>query len=191
MLPLFVFAFTFAGMYFVNKSYAINSDTAIVDKAVKSGTVYQMERKNIYSWHLITHNFNTFSSTNASGTKLLRSKEKVENDYSYAVVYCAQEGKTLSQSSNRTRYTIDNEVVEKKLDETKRNKYKLLMPYMYPYITLGDLKTELKGSKGLGDAYETYDFKNLTAQEAITASQAAIWDIQKGYDSYYKYRGTI
>ena len=195
MLPLFIFVFTFIGMYYVNKSYAINSDTAVVNDAIASGTVYQMERKNTYSWHLITHNFNSFSSTNASGTKLIRTKDKVgdTDDYAYAVVFCAEEGKTLSQSSKRTRYAIDNKTVTKKLSSDKRTKLKTLMPYMYPYITLGSLKSELNGTNGIGDNYSKYNFDKLTVQEAITASQAAIWNIQKGYTDriYYSYRGTI
>ena len=78
---------------------------------------------------------------------------------------------------------------------------------MYPYINLGvegvetsdvsqikDLKSALLNQDiGLDEGiYSTYEFNKLTAQEAITAVQAAIWNIEKGKTSaYYAYRGTI
>ena len=163
-LPALVFVLVFIGMYYINKSYAINSDTAVVNPAIANGTQYSMIRKNTYSWHLITHNFNSFSSTNASGTKLIRTKNKIGGSYAYAVVYCATEGKTLSSSSKRTRYSIDSSNVTSRLNESKRNRLKTVMPYMYPYITLGNLKAMLQSDKGIGGSYSSYNFNNLTAQ---------------------------
>ena len=190
LLPILVFVLTFIGMYFINKSYAINSDTAVVNQAIKNGTKYSMIRKNTYSWHLITHNFRSFSSTNASGTKLLRTNSKINGSYSYAVVYCATEGEVLASSANRKRYSIDSSKVS--MSNAKKTKLKSVMPYMYPYTTLGNLKTTLKSSIGIGSSYSKYSFDKLTAQEAITASQAAIWNIRDGYSgAHYSYRGTI
>ena len=201
ILPILVFVGTFLLIRVLdNRSYAIiTSDNTTEQPAIPEGTVYKMLRKNTYSWHLITHNFNTFSSTNASGTKLLETKDAIDGSKYQAVAYCATEGKTLSQSSKRTRYSIDSSKVTK-LTDAKKTTLKSVMPYMYPYINLGKtsadtgtLKAALKDSNiGLnGTDYDTYQFDNLNVNEAITGVQAAIWNIQKGKTDYYKYRGTI
>ena len=194
LLPILIFVITFAGVYYINKSYAYNifSDQAEL-QTIKNGTKYKMLRKNTYSWHLITNNFTQFTSQNASGTKLIRTVDKVNDKYAYAVVFCATEGKTLSSTENRKRYSIDSSKVSA-LSTAKKTKLKAVMPYMYPYVTLGTLKTTLQDATlGIGDSYSKYSFGSLTAQEAITASQAAIWNIQKGYTTelHYSYRGTI
>ena len=166
-------------------SYAWNSDLPPA-KTIANGTKYNMIRKNIYSWHLITHNFNRFSSTNASGTKLIQSSDGKNQ----AVVYCAREGATLSSSSTRRRYILSNSNV-KKSSAVKKTLNKV-MPYMYPYITLGELKAALKDKKiGIGSNYSKYSFNSLTAQEATTAAQAALWNIIDGTTGYHQYRGTI
>ena len=202
MLPILVFLGTFLILRLLdNRSYAIiTSDDTTEQPAIPDGTVYNMIKKNTYSWHLITHNFNSFSSTNASGTKLLETKSNMKDGHKYkSVAYCATEGKTLSQSSKRTRYAIDSSNVTK-LNKTKKNTLKAVMPYMYPYINLGKtssdentLKSVLKSSDlGLnGNDYDTYQFDKLNVNEAITGVQAAIWNIEKGKTDYYKYRGTI
>ena len=201
VLPVLVFLGTFLVIKVLdNRSYAIiTSDNTSEQPAIPEGTVYKMIRKNTYSWHLITHNFNSFSSTNASGTKLLETKNAINGTKYKAVTYCATEGKTLSQSSKRTRYSIDSSKVTK-LNATKKATLKAVMPYMYPYINLGKtsadantLKSVLKSSTlGLnGNDYDTYQFDKLNVNEAITGVQAAIWNIQKGKTEYYKYRGTI
>ena len=182
LLPVLVFVLTFIGMYFINKSYAIYSDTAVVNEAVINGTKYYMVGKNTYSWHGITNGHRT------AGTKLMRTKEKINGKSYDAVVYCATENESLAADSNRTRYSIDK--ISMKSD--RKNKLKDLIPYMYPYVTLGSLKSTLKGDKGIGSNYSKYAFDKLTAQEAMTASQAAIWNIIEGYTSaHFKYGGTV
>ena len=208
ILPIMVFLGTFLVIRVLdNRSYAaITSDNTSEQPAIPDGTVYKMIRKNTYSWHLITHNFNSFSSTNASGTKLLETKNEINGAKYKSVTYCATEGKTLSQSSKRTRYSIDSTKVTR-LNAEQKAKLKAVMPYMYPYINLGKtsadpdtLKSVLKSSTlGLnGNDYDTYQFDKLNVNEAITGVQAAIWNIQKKKDAdhgvikiYYKYRGTI
>lgn len=213
ILPVLVFLGTFLIARTIdNKSYAIQSgprtdvysDTAEATAIIKDGTDYKMLRKNTYSWHLISHNFNSFSSTNASGTKLLETTSEIDGYKYKAVAYCATEGKTLSSGSNRKRYALDSSKVTT-LNDDKKQKISAVMPYMYPYISLGvnsssvsptgvdTLKKVLKSNnKGLdGSKYTDYEFDNLNVNEAITAAQAAIWNIQKGKTDYYNYRGTI
>ncbi|MBQ8892349.1 MAG: Cys-Gln thioester bond-forming surface protein [Bacilli bacterium] len=201
LLPALVFALTFTLIYGFSASFAWNTDTAVdLGDVVPSGTKYKMLRKNTYSWHLITHNFSSFSSTNASGTKLIETESNINGKKYQAVVFCAEEGKTLSSDSKRTRYSLDDSKVTA-LSANKKSQLSAVMPYMYPYINLGatsgdsgTLKAVLKSSdKGIGSTdYDKYEFDKLNVNEAITASQAAIWNIQKGKTSiYYSYRGTI
>ena len=200
LLPILVFVGTFFLISKLDKrSYAINSDTAEVASVIPEGTVYKMIRKNTYSWHLITHNFSEATSTNASGTKLLETRNEIDGSKYKAVTYCASEGQRLLQANSRTRYSIDSSKV-KSLNKVQKTKLKTVMPYMYPYVNLGasssdanTLKALLKSDKGLnaGD-YDNYHFDDLNVNEAITAVQAAIWNIQKKHtDVYFAYRMTI
>ena len=181
LLPIFVFVASFMLMKFVDSSYAINSDTAQVSN-VKDGTVYSMIAKNTYSYYLITGNYNHQNWMNTSGTKLLQS---TANSNDKAVVYCATPGKSLSELVTRIRYSIDNSKVP--LDSGKIEKLKKVMPYMYPYINLGE-KYDTTGSlKELlynsldQNVYNEYKFDELNVNEAITAIQASIWNIVEGY----------
>ena len=190
LLPILVFVFTFVIIYRLSASFAINSDTAI-DEGIPSGTVYRFIRKNTYSWHLIDDSFEKKTSGNASGTKLIQS---VDGGYK-AVVYCASEGDNLSSDSRRVRYSLDE---IKYISSRVKERWSLLMPYMYPYINLGatssdagTLKSILKSSDlGLGNAYDNYDFDSLNVNEVITATQAAIWNIQNSTDIYV-YKDTL
>lgn len=202
LLPVFVFVATFMIVKTFNSaSYAINSDTAEVVENIKDGTEYKMVRKNTYSYHLVSHHFNTFGATNAPGTKLIQSK----SGNNKAVVYCAQEGKTLSQSSTRKRYSLNSSKVN--LYATRKNRLSVTMPFMYPYKILGEtsetpnsIKEALKNPDyGIdkileGDYYSKYHYDDLNVNEAITAVQAALWNminLGKSWWMYYDYRGTI
>ena len=200
ILPVLVFLGTFLLIRSLdNRSYAaITSDNTSEQPAIPDGTKYSMDRKNMYSWHIIAHN-----GDDASGTKLLHTKSEFDGVRYNAVAYCATQGKTLSSAENRRRYSIDSSYVTA-LNADQKAKYKLVMPYMYPYINLGKtsddantLKSILKGTTlGLeGNDYDTYQFNNLNANEAITAVQAAIWNIQRNRnydaDNSYKYSKTL
>lgn len=187
LLPVCVFIFSFIIVRYFNISYALYSDTA-KDISITENTEYEWVTKNTYSWHLINDSFRRFSSINASGTKLIQTRKAINGSKRKAVVYCATEGVSLSQSKTRKRKPIGNVSVNGK------KKLQAVMPYMYPYITLGDLKSTLKESTyGLGTTtYNKYSFGKLTAQEAVTAAQAAIWSIIEGETSLvYSYKGTI
>lgn len=168
VLPIVVFAFTFMLLSsFDNKSLAA-TDTAIANY-IADGTKFNFGFKNSYAHYHIANNFRR----SASGTKVLKSgNNKV-------VVYCGEQGVSLGSSYSRTRYSLSSSKVS--LSQTAKNKLTKMMPYAYPYITLGELKTILKDTN-LGfdsDTYSKYNFDKLNVQETLTAVQASIWNIMK------------
>ena len=189
ILPILVFAFTFLILKIFSDSYANTNENTT---SIPEGTSYVMERKNIYSWHLITNNFFHDDDRNASGTKIVRN----DTYNSREVVYCAQSNTPLSKDDGRKRYTLNSSMVDIGSDDYNydvKEKLSQTMPKMYPYISLTELKTILRNS--MGDTYTNYNFDNLTAQEAITAVQAAIWNIIEGKspsdEGYHEYRLTV
>ena len=197
LLPIIVFVATFFIVKTLNGSYAMNPDTNEVSN-VAEGTQYYFVQKNTYSHHLISYHFDTFGYTNAPGTKLIQSGNN------QAIVYCATEGKTLSESSKRKRYSLYSSKVG--INNARKNRLNIAMQYMYPYIKLGEtFETEGSLKQALSDEnygidavlggnyYIRYDFDNLNVNETVTAVQAAIWNIIKGKKKniYHDYRGTI
>lgn len=160
---------------FDNKSYASSDNQEI--GTINEGTEFKFIRKNTYSKYHIS---NTSFSNDVFGTKLIAQKSDTSKQ---EVVYCAEEGKKLSSSYTRKRYGISSSNVS--LSASKKEKLSSVMPYMYPYITLSDLKNNLKdASIGIADDYTTYGFDLLNVQETISAVQASIWNIIDGKTSY-------
>lgn len=173
---LLTFAITFIIMQtFDKKSYAAVDNQEI--GTIAEGTEFKFVRKNMYSMYHISH---TSFRNDVFGTKLLKQKN---DDSKKVVVYCAEEGKKLSSGSSRRRYAINSSNVN--LNDTIKDKLAKVMPYMYPYITLGNLKENLKSSTiGIGSDYDSLGFDNLNVQETISAVQAAIWNITDGKTTY-------
>lgn len=160
---------------FDNRSYASSDNQEI--GTINEGTKFKFIRKNTYSKYHIS---NTSFRKDVFGTKLIAQKSDTSKQ---EVVYCAEEGKKLSSSSTRTRYGISSSNVS--LSASKKEKLSSVMPYMYPYITLSELKNNLKdASIGIADDYTTYGFDSLNVQETISAVQASIWNIIDGKTSY-------
>lgn len=160
---------------FDNKSYASSDNQEI--GTINEGTEFKFIRKNTYSKYHIS---NTSFSNDVFGTKLIAQKSDTSKQ---EVVYCAEEGKKLSSSYARKRYGISSSNVS--LSASKKEKLSSVMPYMYPYITLSELKNNLKdASIGIADDYTTYGFDLLNVQETISAVQASIWNIIDGKTSY-------
>ena len=160
---------------FDNRSYASSDNQEI--GTINEGTEFKFIRKNTYSkYHISNTNFRN----DVFGTKLIAQKSDTSKQ---EVVYCAEEGKKLSSSSTRKRYGISSSNIS--LSASKKEKLSTVMPYMYPYITLSDLKNNLKdASIGIADDYTTYGFDSLNVQETISAVQASIWNIIDGKTSY-------
>ena len=173
---LLTFAITFIIMQTLDKkSYAAVDNQEI--GTIAEGTEFKFVRKNMYSMYHISH---TSFRNDVFGTKLLKQKN---DDSKKVVVYCAEEGKKLSSGSSRRRYAINSSNVN--LNDTIKDKLAKVMPYMYPYITLGNLKENLKSSTiGIGSEYDDLGFDNLNVQETISAVQAAIWNITDGKTTY-------
>ncbi len=173
---LLTFAITFIIMQTLDKkSYAAVDNQEI--GTIAEGTEFEFVRKNMYSMYHISH---TSFRNDVFGTKLLKQKN---DDSKKVVVYCAEEGKKLSSGSSRRRYAINSSNVS--LNDTIKDKLAKVMPYMYPYITLGNLKENLKSSTmGIGSEYDNLGFDNLNVQETISAVQAAIWNITDGKTTY-------
>ena len=102
-----------------------------------------------------------------------------------AVVYCAEVGKGLGSAGRKlTRYSLSRSG----LNATAQQQLYNMMQYAYPYITLSTLREEMKY---YNNEYNV-EFEKITAQEAITATQAVIWDIIKGRNGdYYITTGII
>ena len=160
---------------FDNRSYASSDNQEI--GTINEGTEFKFIRKNTYSQYHIS---NTSFRKDVFGTKLIAQKSDTSKQ---EVVYCAEEGKKLSSSYTRKRYGISSSNIS--LSASKKEKLSTVMPYMYPYITLSDLKNNLKdASIGIADDYTTYGFDSLNVQETISAVQASIWNIIDGKTSY-------
>ena len=218
ILPLLVFVGTFIVIRtFDNRSYAQETtDTAEYKKAIPSGTLFEIVRKNIYSWHTVSNNTTTGIASNSAlsasfdtavsgssgggvGTWVMRSQSAINGEKHVGVAYQATVGESFIQSRARKRYTLGGTSKAGVVSDTARGKYIKVMQYMYPFRNLGvsssdggTIKAALKDTQiGLnGDLYEKYDFDKLNANEATTAAQAAIWAIQTGRN-VYKYKSTM
>lgn len=196
-LPVLVFALTFLIMNLLdNRSYAATDSEVTV--TIPEGAVFNYPKKdncyssgiscndtaaghNFYSHYLITNNRNW-----EVGLKKITSSNEYGGSKVSASVYCAEHGQNISTADHK-RYSINSDALS--LDDDVRDGLNKIMKYAYPYMTLSDLKTALQDSTiGIGAQYSSLDFAHLNAQEAITATQAAIWNII--YDTnQYKYQG--
>ncbi len=191
LLPILVFVVSFAVIRSLDtKSYAA-SDTPW-NLSLPEGMIYnylgEKEGHNLYSHYIISDN-NGWTS----GTKKIASKDLVSGYYLKFPVYCAEHGKSMS-TNDHYRFSLNSSQLTVVGDTTKI-KLNKLMQYAYPYIILGEnssteksLKYHLKSNIGLGANYDALKFDNLTAQEATTAVQAAIWNIIENRNTYkYSY----
>lgn len=142
---------------------------------------YYYVRRNMLSHHLIKNN----QSSTASGTILVKTGTRTsDNDGESVVVYCAEQGVNNSTSAH-TKKTLGS-VSDSLVSDVAKDKLNIIMPYSYPYVTLGELKNYLKDSTiGIDPSlYSKYNFDNLDAQESMTAVQAAIWNAIKNTDKF-------
>ena len=223
ILPLLVFVGTFFIIRALdNRSYAIDSSDTTEYTKISGGTPFEIVRKNIYSWHTISNNTTSGITSNSSiasnsaltvlfdtavsgssggsvGTWVMRSESTINGEKHVGVAYQATVGESFIQSRARKRYTLDGTAKIDIVNQSKRDKYKKVMQYMYPFRNLGvsssdggTIKAALKDTQiGLnGDLYNTYEFDKLNANEATSAAQAAIWAIQTGRN-VYKYKSTL
>lgn len=176
---ILTFVTTFVLMnVFHDKSYSYNPDQDISQTVIPDGTSYTLSGKNMYS-HFTIKNTGFRLNYNAYGTKKLSSSS------GDAVVYCAEVGKGLGRTGRKlTRYSLSRSG----LNATAQQQLYNMMQYAYPYITLSTLREEMKS---YNNEYNV-EFEKITAQEAITATQAVIWDIIKGRNGdYYITTGII
>lgn len=178
LLPILVFVATYVAIYSFNNTSLAATDTQINEGASDGDTyVYKRESQNLQSHYIISNN-NGWTS----GLKRLFATK----DNSSVITYCAEQGVDISSSAH-TRYSINSNQLNV-LDTDRKEKLNKMMKYAYPYITLGDLKTALQNEEfGMGSKYQTLDMANLTAQEAVTAVQASIWNIIENTTKYNYY----
>ena len=163
------------GILFIRQSYsapAVQQIAASPDETDNSK--YRYIRRNMLSHHYITNN------SDPSGTILLKSGSVNSVSGTQKIVSCAHKGKWIAKSS-QGRYYKRVSIEKTKVSALKKAKERLIgvMTNSYPYITLGELKRRIKA--GLGeDVYNQYKFDTLDVQEAMTATQAAIWNAIAG-----------
>lgn len=170
-MSMAVFVFSFILLRILDVSYA----------ASNSNYNYYYIRRNMLSHHFISSNHG-----NASGTILIKTGNRNSDSGTRAIVYCARRGKTINGSGGYSKENISNVY-----NETQQNRLKAVLANSYPYISLDELKTNLKDpDTGIGaQIYSANKFDTLDAQEAMTATQAAIWNVVENTDRY-KYERT-
>ena len=215
ILPLIVFVGTFFIIRTLdNRSYAIDSPDEQEYKKFSSGTLFDIVKKNTFSWHTVGLNASSGSTTstpitingaiffpvdgvtagNTVGTWYMKLSS---GDYT-SVAYKATLESTLDQGHPRKRYTLTGSNHTSLVSSTNQAKFVKVMPYMYPYINLGasssdsgTLKYFLKDSTlGIGSKYSQYSFDDLNVNEVVAATQAAIWAINTG-NKNFKYSSTL
>lgn len=171
LLPVAIFVFSFILIRIVGVSYS----------ASNTSYNYQYIRRNMLSHHFISSN-----GGNASGTILLKTGNRSSNSGSSVLVYCARQGKTINGSGGYSKQNLKNA-----FNDTKSKRLTAVLANSYPYISLAELKEVLKNeSIGIGSQVYTENlFDTLDVQEAMTATQAAVWNII-GNTEKYKYGTT-
>ena len=161
IIPIVAFILGFLIVKSFNRSYAAGDD-------------YYYIRRNMLSKYFIKNNI----ANTASGTILVKTGSKSsESAGTAAAVYCAEQGVNNS-GDGHAKKTL-NSVSTNLVSNTAKNKLNRIMPYMYPYISL----RELRSVSGIED---------LDVQEALTAAQASIWNAMKGVTTFrYGSTGTI
>lgn len=180
ILTIFVFVFTFIIYKGLDeKSYAVDTTSTSVVTQEK----YYFIRRNMLSHHYIT------SNSDPSGTILLKTDGVNSVSGTRVIVYCAHKGKNIAKSRNG-KYYVNVPISETSVSNIKNAEDNLtgIMLNSYPYISLSELKTILKTSLG-EEEYNKYEFDTLDVQEAMTATQAAIWNAINNTTSN-KYRTT-
>ena len=185
LIPMAVFVFSFVLLKIFDVSYA----------ASNSNYEYKYIRRNMLSHHFISSN-----NGHASGTILIKTGNANSDSGTPAIVYCAKHGKAITGNN---AYSKEN--ISSVYNEEQQSRLKGVLLNSYPYISLEELKTILRDPNiGIGaSVYANNKFDTLDAQEAITATQAAIWNVVGNTDRYkydrtkrinsvsYRYFGSI
>ena len=168
---ILVFVFVFLIVRAIGISYS----------APNEGENYYYIRRNMLSHHYITAN-----SGNESGTILIKTGNKKSDSGEATLVYCARQGKNISGSA----YSKEN-LSSAGYTDSQEKKLKAMLSLSYPYITLAELKETLKDPDiGIGEDYASLHFEEkFDVQEAMTATQASVWNIIKNTTTY-KYKTT-
>ena len=171
LFTIFVFIFTFIVVRAIGISYS----------ATNEGENYYYIRRNMLSHHYITAN-----SGNESGTILIKTGNKKSDEGIATLVYCARQGKNISGAA----YSKQN-LSSAGYNDEQEKKLKAMLSVSYPYINLASLKEVLKDPNiGLGEDYAKFHFEEeFDVQEAMTATQASVWNIIKKTTTY-KYKTT-
>lgn len=162
------------GILLIRESYSAPDDIMTVATAPIKQEKYYYIRRNMLSHHFITNN------SDPSGTILIKTGSATATSGRRAIVYCAHKGKTIAKTSEG-KYYKNVPIEQTSVAALKNAKSKLIgvMVNSYPYISLAELKEKIK--KGIGETeYNNYKFDTLDVQEAMTATQAAIWNAIDG-----------
>ncbi len=166
MLPVCLLAL---GVVFIQLKTSYSNPIATIASGYTKKT-YRYIRRNMLSHHFITNN------GDPSGTIMLKTGSASSNSGEVVLVYCAHKGKQIAASSDG-KYYNNVPISQTKVDKIRNAESNLtgIMANSYPYIPLSTLKEKIKA--GIGDSeYNKYAFDTLDVQEAMTATQAAIWN---------------
>ena len=173
-----IFVICAVGILFIKESYSAVEPSPSTTQNTSQDDVdnkkYKYIRRNMLSHHFITNN------SDPSGTILIKSGSVTEVTGVQKIVYCAHKGKWISKAS-QGRYYKRVAINNTKVKALKKAKSNLIgvMTNSYPYIPLATLKAKIK--EGIGEEeYNQYKFDTLDVQEAMTATQAAIWNAIDG-----------
>ncbi len=193
ILPILVFLGTFLVIRVLdNRSFAATDTVSSV--AIPEGAIFRYpKRSNGANDTSNGHNFYShyYVSDNKSwevGLKKITSDEQYGGSNVSVSVYCAEQGHSIS-TGKHYRYALNNETLKVNSDSNKnaeiKQKLNKMMKYAYPFSTLSQLKTSLQDpTVGIGSLYASLGFADMKAQEAVTATQAAIWNIIKSTNKY-------
>lgn len=171
---IFVFIFTFIMYQSFDKNSLASTDTG---EQVAKQKKYYFIRRNMLSHHYITGNYDP------SGTIMIKTGSTTSVNGERVITYCANKGKYIAKSTEG-KYYVNVPISETSVSKIKKAQNNLtgVMLNSYPYISLSELKARIKTSIG-EEAYNKYEFDTLDAQEAMTATQAAVWNAIDKTDS--------
>ena len=182
IIPILILVFS-VGIVLVKKSYSATV-LPIASTEEVDNSKYRYIRRNMLSHHFITNN------SDPSGTILLKSGDAKSVSGKRQIVYCAHKGKWIAKTS-QGKYYKKVSIEKTSVKAIKNHKSNLigLLTNSYPYIPLAELKERIK--KGIGEEeYNAYLFDTLDVQEAMTATQASIWNAIAGNKNNSRYRTT-
>ncbi len=184
ILPI-LFIVCAIGVTFIKESYSLTENEGQTTTTVEEqdSKKYKYIRRNMLSHHFIT------SNSDPSGTMILKSGSVTSVSGTQKIVYCAHKGKWIAKPS-QGRYYKRVPIAKTKVSALKKAQARLtgVITNSYPYIKMSELRARLKSSLG-EEEYNEYNFDTLDVQEAMTATQAAIWNAIAGKVSN-KYRTT-